>query len=157
MRPLGRGIAIGLLVGLTAGQARAFDLTGTWKGKQICKTTGTDGTTKFTEKDDTLTITQIGTEVRIHEAAFNSLNTGLAFAFTANPDKGAVAFRECGLSENTATKGEMGNAKVTTKPSTGDGKFVAVVVFTDSTLVDTCKWRYKRTSTADPGVAACPQ
>src|SRR5262249_18757783 len=99
---------------------------------------------------------QIGTEVRIHEATFDSLNTGLAFAFTANQDKGAVAFRGGGLGDKTATRGERGKAKVTTTPPTGDGKFIAVAVFANTIFVDKCTWSYKRTSTADPGVPPCP-
>jgi hypothetical protein len=80
----------------------------------------------------------------------------LAFALTDDPDKGAVAFRLCGLSDDPATEGEMGNAKVSTKPLNGDGKFDATAIFADNTEVDTCKWKFTRTSTVDPGVATCP-
>ena len=145
----------GLLLGLVVPQAHAFDLTGTWQGKQVCKFTTADGKEKQVFRDDVLTMTQIGTEVRIYMASLDFLYTGLAFANAANPNKGAVGFRLCGLSDNTTTAGEMGRAKVRAEPFTLNGKFVATSIYADNEEVDTCKWKYHRISTEDPGVSAC--
>ena len=151
-------IALGLWLGLLAGQARAFDLTGTWEGKVTCKRTTSSGQTTITTTADTLTITQSATDVRLEDARFATpiLYSGRPFAFTDDPDTGALGFRSCGLSENPAAAGEMGNAKVSTKPSTGAGQFAATSILSDDDGVETCKWKFTRTSAIDPGVAPCP-
>jgi len=136
--------------------ARGFDLTGTWQGTQVCKLTTADGKEKQVFKEDVLTITQSGTEVRIYMDSLDLLYTGVAFANASHPEKGAVAFRLCGLSEDTSTEGEMGNAQVSTKAPPKKSQFQATSIFADDEEVDTCTWKYQRTATADPGVPACP-
>jgi len=150
------GMLLAWVLSTLPGLAHAFDLTGTWQGKQVCKISEANGQERQVFRDDVLQITQSGTEVRILMPSLDLLYTGLAFATADDPNKGAVGFRLCGLSDNTSTEGEMGNAKVSAKPLAVNGKFKATSIFADDDEVDTCRWDYKRTSTTDPGLLPCP-
>jgi hypothetical protein len=122
----------------------------------VCKITTADGKERQVFRDDVLTMTQTGTEVRIFMPSLELLYVGLGFASTTNPNDGAVAFRLCGLSEDTTTEGEMGHAKVSTKSLPKDNKFLATSTYADDDEVDTCQWEYKRISIQNPVVPACP-
>jgi len=153
-------VMAGALCGMVVSRASAFDLTGTWQGKQVCKILTADGKREVQVfRKDVITITQVAGEVRTLMTSTASgplLYTGLGFTEAADPDKGDVAFRLCGLSDDPATKGELGRAKVRTQPSRSRGKFKATSIFTTADEVDTCTWNYHRTSADDPGVPACP-
>jgi hypothetical protein len=154
------GIMTGALCVMLRSQASAFDLTGTWQGKQVCKLLTSDGQRETEVFDpDVLSITQVGDEVRILMPLDTSgplLYRGLSFTNPTDPNRGEVAFRLCGLSSNTATKGEMGRVKVRVKPALPGGRFEGTSIFSTATEVDTCEWAYQRISVDDPGVPACP-
>jgi hypothetical protein len=154
------GVMTGVLCGMLIAQADAFDLTGTWQGRQVCRFLTTDGQ-KVTQifNPDVITITQVGEEVRILMTAAKSgplLYRGLSFTNPSDPDRGEVAFRLCGLSSNPATKGEMGRVKVRVKPGHLGGKFEGTSIFSTAEEVDTCEWKYERIAVDDPQVSACP-
>jgi hypothetical protein len=147
----------GALIGATALQASAFDLTGTWQGEQVCKVFTSAGQREKQEfENDIIAITQIGTEVRISMPAVNLLYTGLGFNKTSNTNEGEVTFRLCGITQNPTTEGEMGRAEVGAKSLSLGGKFKATSIFSDGDEVDTCDWNYERISMVNPNVPACP-
>src|SRR5262245_13317174 len=154
------GVMTGMLCGMLIVQASAFDLTGTWQGKQECKLLTSEGQRVTQVFDpDVIAITQVGDQVRIFMSAAKSgplLYRGLPFTNPTDPNQGEVAFRLCGLSSNTATKGEMGRVKVRVKPGLLGGKFEGISIFSNAEEVDTCEWAYQRVSVEDPQVPACP-
>ena len=154
------GVMTGALCGMLMSQANAFDLTGTWQGKQECKLLTRDGQRETEVFDpNVITITQVGDEVRILmtlDPTTSLLYRGLPFTNPTDPNRGEVAFRLCGLSSNTATKGEMGRVKVRVKPGLPGGRFEGISIFSNAEEVDTCEWAYQRVSVEDPQVPACP-
>ncbi|HKA56057.1 MAG TPA: hypothetical protein VKJ47_20585 [Candidatus Binatia bacterium] len=150
-------VMAGALSGAMLSPASAFDLTGTWQGRQVCKilTAGGKREEQVFQKD-VIAVTQVGDEVRILMKSVNLLYSGLGFTDATDHDKGEVAFRLCGLSDDPTTKGEMGRAEVSTAPFPPGSKFKATSFFTTADEVDTCGWNYRRIATGDPGVPPCP-
>ena len=132
----------------------APDLTGTWTGEAVCK--GFDGV-KFTwECCPTMEISQVdATTFRLSFPDEGYLYFGKIIADAAKPsEKGEVAFVGCPTANTLPDDSEMGRASVKTGTRS---TFKGVSIFLEwADMVHTCKWNYTRTSTADPGVAACP-
>lgn len=155
-------IACALGVLLTAAPAaRAFDATGTWIGQYSCKSRDIDGKFTFKAKPSTAFITQVGSAVRINlDSEF--FYQGTAFNDAKKPDeKGEVFVVEC-ATDFDATTGfaETLRAAVKTKPAKGTGSLSGLSVYQDLEDVGlpefgTCKFKYKRVDTADPGVGGC--
>ena len=135
----------------------ALDMTGTWEGKQNCK--DYDGQ-KIIEHGvpATALISQSGDTMTMGVNNFDHYN-GHAFTDSKNADKGETVFNACGTDDlpvSGVPTGEIVRAKVSTKPSTGKGSFSALSIFENTGALGTCKWSFKRTSTTDPNVPACP-
>ncbi len=156
-----RAVAATLLLGVAVAPAHAFDLTGHWTGKWSCK--GFDGT-KFTSgnKVSTMDVTQVvGTfAVAIDVATDNFTYNAVAIPDMIKPnEKGEVVLVGCHTGTTLPAApfdAELVRASVKTKLD-GKGTFTGTSFFADSAPeVGTCKYSYKRVSTIDPVVAACP-
>jgi hypothetical protein len=139
-----------------AAPAAAFDLTGTWVGKQTCG--AFDGTTtKFKIPDSQLQITQVGSDIVMSVDGMEFYNA-VGIDDTANPDRGHTYFAHCGTSSVPGSGGkdfdETGSATVKVK-SNGDGTLKASSTFFNNTPeVAVCRWSYRRTSTTDPALVS---
>jgi hypothetical protein len=134
--------------------ALAFDLTGTWEGRQVCRTF--NGDVVRTETDpSTLRVTQSGASVNL-EVDGTTLYHGEAVPAAGNADRGRAGFIRCGTTDALAGDDEMGRVKVATRAN-GLGKVRGfAVVRSAGGGIGTCTWRYDRTGTADPGIGPCP-
>jgi hypothetical protein len=157
MRPL---LPIALAAACLAQPAAAFDLTGTWEGKQTCK--GLSAGEKFSFSiPSTLLITQTDTTFNIHVVSDSGTDVyqGVGVDGTVNPVNGEAYFVHCGTTDVPETGDdfdESGRAVVKTN-ETGSGSFKGTSAFFNSAPeVASCKWSYKRVETTDPVVAACP-
>jgi len=146
---------------LAAQPAASFDLTGTWQGKQTCRGLSAGEKTAFSFPS-TLRITQTGSELALEVVgdAGTDVYNGMGIENALKPAVGEAYFVHCGMSDVPATGedsfDESGRAVVRTKEETGRGTFTGTSSFyNDFPEVFTCKWSYKRTDTADPGVAGC--
>ena len=153
--------ACGLLVCVTS-TAYAADLTGSYVGKWSCK--GFDGAKfKIGNKAATLRITQTLTTIAVRldtpMAPFGEFSyNGIVIDDAARPEKGEAALIECGSSDTVppVSESEIHRATVKTKAD-GKGTFKSTSIYVDSQPeFGTCKYSFKRTTTADPGVTACP-
>ena len=141
--------------------AQAFDLTGTWEGKYVCK--GFDGGKFSFSIPGTLEITQVGNDIDLQLPFTGGADVyrGVPIEATGKPEQGAVYFAHCGISDvpGTGENGfdETGFANVKTKAN-GDGIFKATTTFflLAPPEVAGCKWKYKRVSTVNPNVPGCP-
>ena len=85
---------------------------------------------------------------------------GIGIDGALNPLAGEAYFVHCGTSDVPAVGqdafDESGRAVVKTKAEIVGGSFVGTSSFyNDFPEVFSCKWSYKRTDAADPGVAGC--
>lgn len=139
--------------------ASAFDLTGTWEGRWSCQ--GFDGV-KFRSlnSQSTVQITQTGNTLAVNMDNGDYFYNGGAVPDAGSPTtKGEIALTQCGT-DNVPLAGpdaELLRAKVKADPEKGTGSMKGLSIL-ESAIPDvlTCKYSYKRTSTADPAVAACP-
>jgi hypothetical protein len=158
MRPW---LPLALAAALVAQPAAAFDLTGTWEGKQTCS--GSSAGEKFSFSiPSTLLITQTGTALNIHVVSESGTDVyqGFGVDSVANPLNGDAYFVHCGTSDVPETGDdfdESGRATVKTKEETVGGAFKGTSAFFNAAPeVASCRWSYKRTDAADPDVAGCP-
>ena len=148
------------LAAALAQPAAAFDLTGTWTGKQTCK--GSSAGEKFSFSiPSTLLVTQTGAALNIHVVSDTGTDIyqGIGIDSTAKPVNGDAYFVHCGTTDVPETGDdfdESGRATVKTNES-GTGSFKGTSAFFNSEPeVASCKWSYKRTDAADPAVTGCP-
>jgi len=140
------------------GASAQFVLTGTWEGRWSCK--GFDGA-KFSASNpaSTLQITQTGNVLAVNEDGGIRYNGGAIPDAKSPATKGEIALLKC-ETDNLPLAGPEGvllRAKVKADPVKGTGRFKGLsIVESDAPEALTCKYVYKRTSTTDPGVAACP-
>jgi hypothetical protein len=143
--------------------SQAIDLTGTWEGKYTCK--GFEGEKFSFTVVGTLEITQTGAELALRvpfDGGADEYN-GVAIDDARKPETaGAAYFVHCGTSEDPGTGlegfDETGFAKLKTNAS-GGGSFKATTnaFFSEPPIgAGNCKFSFKRTSTVDPVVPACP-
>jgi len=149
-----------VLLLVTASAVHGFDATGTWTGQFSCKHFNGEKFT-FKMKPSTLLISQSGSTVTADIDGFFRYN-GAAIDDAKKPnEKGEILLIQCDT-DNEAGAGfaEMNRAVVKTKPSKGTGSFSGLSIvegdFGDGPTFGTCKYKLKRTSTADPNVPACP-
>jgi hypothetical protein len=141
--------------------AAAFDLTGTWEGKQVCRGLSAGEKTSFSIPSQ-LRITQTGTELALEVVsdAGTDVYNGIGIDNALKPTVGEAYFVHCGMSDVPAVGDafdESGRALLRTNEETGGGSFTGSSSFyNDLPEVFTCKWIYKRTDPADPGVSGCP-
>lgn len=138
--------------------AAAFDLTGYWEGSWSCSEFYQGEKTKTVETDSTAQITSLGNGTF---GAFidGSLNArGIEIADASKPERGEIALIYCGAdddlanNENTefarfkvSTSGERGSISGTSIWSAGPGH------------IATCKYKWTRVSTTNPGrTYTCP-
>lgn len=121
----------------------ALDVQGTWNGQMVCK--GFDGD-KYVLKweNSVLKITQTGNAIVVD---FNS--GSYVYAGNAIPDIEDATVGEIGMTLCTPGSMEVGRASIRNE------KLRGLSLWRDSESHETCKWSYKRVSTADPGVT-CP-
>lgn len=142
--------------------AAAFDLTGTWTGKQSCKGSAVGEKISFSFPSELL-ITQNGTDLNIHVVSDSGTDIyqSVGIDDLVKPENGAVYFVHCGTTDIPETGDEFdenGRASVKTKEASGTGSFKGTSTFFNiEPVVASCKWSYKRTSTTDPAVkGGCP-
>ena len=163
--------ALGCLTAVSSARAGAarFDLTGTWVGSIKC--TGVFQGAKFPAftLTPTLKISQSGLNVGIF-ADYPPGDTDDSYVGYANPDakkpleKGELAILYCGTDDvlgNEPTFDEIGRMVVSTKPPKVKATFKGTSIYSDPGISDaevgTCKWKWTRTDTADPGIpTVCP-
>jgi len=158
---------ISLALVFTVSPARAYDLTGHWVGKWVCK--GNDGGVfrggNFTSgnANSTMVVTQVqGTFALAVDPGPNGFTyNGVAVPNGAKPDqKGEAVLLGCHLGTTLPVApfdGEMVLAKVTTKLNAIKASFKGTSYFVDDTPeFGTCKYSYKRIDTVDPNLTACP-
>lgn len=146
-----------VLLGLSATQAAAVDMTGTWEGEAVCK--GFFNGQKFKETfPGNVLITQSGADLNLDFAGF--LYNGGIINDAKKPDnKGEGSFIFCGTTaEPLGDFNETGHLKVQIGANKSTFKATSVYTFPIAGAVNTvatCKWTFTRTSTTDPGVPDC--
>jgi hypothetical protein len=143
-----------------ASRASAFDLTGSWEGRWSCQ--GYDGA-KFRSGNSrsTLLITQNGNTLAVDMDGGSYFYNGGAIPDGSSPTtKGEIVLAQCGTNNLPlagADDGEILRAKVTADAEKETGSIKGLSIL-ESAIPDvlTCQYSYKRSSTANPGVAACP-
>ncbi len=138
----------------------ALDLTGTWSGTWKCKDV-TNGVLSRTVNTLTMTVTQSGSNVY---AVLAWVGRGSPSSFhghvdelTDDPGRGTTTLIACGTTDTSSGYVESLSANV--KTSASGATFKAISTYEQAnvpTVGGTCKYTLKRTTTADPGVAACP-
>ena len=156
MRPW---LPLALAAACLAQPAGAFDLTGTWEGKQTCK--GSDGAKFSFVFPTTLRITQTDTTfaMEVVSDSGSDFYNGIGIDSTAKPQNGEAYFVHCGTTSVPATGkeafDETGRGIVKTK-ETGTGSFKGTSIFYNGEPeVASCKWSYKLTDPADPQAVGC--
>jgi hypothetical protein len=157
MRPW---LPLALAVAWLSQPAAAFDLTGTWVGKQTCKSA--DGTRFSFKIPSTLLISQNGSEIAMHVVTEGGTDVynGVGIDLADKPEGGDAYFVHCSTSDVPGTGAdafdEAGRATVKAK-ETGSGSFKATSTYFNTVPeTGTCKWSYLRTDVVDPDVDACP-
>lgn len=134
--------------------AHAFDVTGLWKGSIRCAGQVISQRRSFSRDDVELRVSgsTLQLESRIYRAAF--LPDG------RNPDRGAMALIGCSTSLFPEFRGQMGRLKVTTKPANGTGVISGQLFSIGDSIAESffsCKWKFRRVSTVDPGIPPCEE
>ena len=146
-----------LVVAGVAPGASAFDLTGTWEGRWSCQ--GFDGAKfKAANPASTLQITQIGSVLAVNEDGGIFYNGGAILDARSPATKGEVALVKCETDSIPlgGPEGVILRAKVKADVAKGTGSIKGLsIVESDAPEALTCKYKYKRTSTIDPGVGGC--
>lgn len=149
-----RAVAALVVLGMSAGAARAVELTGTWSGKIVCKDFNGTSTSKQVVTSQ-VTITQTGNSFNLQEAGFTY--AGKVVSDTAKPTaSGQASFILCTTTPTNVALNESGTmTKISVK--SGGARFSAVSLFSGAggTDVGSCKWKYHRASVANPQVPPC--
>ncbi len=161
---LGCGLAAALAA---TGAARAFDLTGTWEGRQSCF--GFDGERfSFRIPSDrrdksTLEITQAGSALALRlpdGQGGGDLYAGHGIDAIGKPEGGQIYIVRCGTDDDlSALAGgfdETGSGAVKTKADGAGTLKLLSTFFNDGPEIAFCRWSYKRVAPANPGIAGCP-
>ena len=153
--------AVLAIAALAAQAAGAIDLTGTWEGEQTCDLYVGDNV-KLKYKHDTMRISQKGSVAQM--GSFCSpdscyfLYQGLVVDDAKDPDrKGQVAFNVCPSPDTyyeilRVDKLDLKHGR--DAQLDGDSHFFQITS-PAWTGVGNCTWKYKRVSTADPGLVSC--
>ena len=154
-----RGVASMAMLFLTfvPGRGSAFDLTGEWSGKLICKGILGSAKASLTRVPSTLLIDQsAGLQLSVDGVFYK----GEEFPDATHPTRGQLSVIRCGTNtEGADFGGELGRLKVITNPQKRTGSLGGTSFRTDvliASSVYTCKWTYKRVSTAPPALQGCP-
>jgi hypothetical protein len=149
------------LLSMGATGAYALDLTGTWKGVQVCESFqgNNEGGKSGEAFSTTLSISQNGTDLNLRDETTTVLYSGKVIEDPDDADKGEIVFVNCYINPNLTGDNELVRAKVITHGSKGSttAVFTAISIFSgdDANFAATCTWMYKRISTADPEVPSC--
>ena len=152
-----------LFAATTIPAAYAFDATGTWEGSYKCTEFYDGYTTRFSE-DSVLEISQVGDEVRVDLGDGEYSYTGLIINDATKPDiKAQIGLVSCDSSADPQDPAsEVIRVRLTRKSVQVDttAKFRGRSTYVgnsgvSSPWVGDCKYKYKRTSLADPGVVGC--
>ena len=147
-----------ILVVAAPSWAHAIDLTGTYEGKQVCT-----GLLKGSGEKDRFTITpsmritQVGSSVRVNVSPGASYE-GTVVNDGKNPTKkGQAAIVSCSPSQDASGYAELLHVRSATLAKNGVKLTVrGISTFSTVNRVGDCRWAYKRTNAADPGVGICP-
>jgi hypothetical protein len=140
-----------------------MDLTGTWEGKGTCKGLTTGGAPyKLVVKDSIFKITQTSaSDINLQGEDFTGTYpyNGLVIESAAKPRSGQVSAIHCASNPfipDFYNDMLIGKAKVkpTTDNPAGATLKLTGIFFNGDTLA-TCKSKYTRVSTADPGIGPC--
>jgi len=148
---------MGLLCFVVPQAYAAFDMTGTWKGTQVCNDLTEGVAENYLLQDDIVEISQQGMDIRM---------TGLGLLYegvgqrTAGPIKGEAVVSVCG-GEFEAQ--EIVRIQRIQTGGAGQGSWDAISIFESKEYpgiegdenFSSCKWVYERISTDDPNVPGC--
>jgi len=151
-----------LVLGSAAAQsAQAFDLTGNWTGRWVCK--GFDGT-RFIDRNltSTLAVTQSGNTVSVNMDNGGFIYNGYAAPDAKNPDtRGEVALISCttDILPMAGAESEMLRGRVVVKPTIAVFKGTSVIEGPSDgvtgNFVGTCRYVFTRVDQNNPGVSGC--
>jgi len=138
--------------------AAAFDLTGHWEGKWSCTVFDSGAKDKDGNSESTFDVTSLGNNTFGARIDDNLNYRGIEIPNATKPEKGELAIAHCGGNDDLTTQpfAELGRWKVTTKAE--KGTISGITIWSnDSTHVATCKYKYKRSNTANPNLTyTCP-
>jgi hypothetical protein len=149
---------------MAAGGATAANLTGTWKGLQVCDDNRGGDQDNFVA-DDRVEITQTGQSVRLRRVAQDG-SRALIYQGRVAPITGSARVEAlvsvCG---GAYVAQEMVRLRRVLTNADGSGRFDAESLYESSAvpglegteILGTCKWAYQRVSADDPGVPVCRQ
>jgi hypothetical protein len=160
-------LVAGMVVGVVANPAAAYDATGSYTGKYSCKgdLEGVPNNKDNYVSEGSVEITQSGNSVGVLLfGAYLYNGFQILKADPTKSNKGELGLAFCGTDDligpSSTDFDELGRFKVSTKPDSGKGKLTGVSTYTTfggSVGIYTCKWSFKRTSTVDPAVpVSCP-
>jgi len=175
-------LAAGFLLASGAIQAHAFNMTGTWKGTWSCRVQRDGTATTIANQASVLKITQVGSAVHVDLDNGQFHYNGWARTDNENADRGATTVVECRTNPASAVYNEVISAEVKAPTGVKNGEFNGTSAFNSteplpgactpfdprcgsdlSSLEDVttdiggiCRYSFKRVSSADPGVGACP-
>ncbi len=154
----GIGIAFAATLMLAAAPLGAFDLSGNWQGSWKCTTFEGGAKGKDGNPDSTLAVSSIGNNTFGARIDGTLAYRGIEIPDAKKPEKGELAIVHCG-GDDDLTSGlfaELGRFKVTTRGA--KGTLSGITVWSDDAQhVATCKYKYKRVDTNNPGLTyACP-
>jgi hypothetical protein len=155
-----RAVRGALLVGLLAAPAFGFDATGTWEGQFSCKHFNGAKLT-FKMKPSILEITHIGQDL-IAELDGDFHYRGRSQDDAKKPsEKGEAFLIQCGTDADAGMDlAEMLRAVIKTKPdkiaASFSGTSIIEADFGNGRQFGTCKYKFKRTATANPMALGCP-
>jgi hypothetical protein len=137
--------------------SHAFDLTGTWQGKQTCRGFDFVGLgAKFNLLAD-ITVSQDGDEVfaRIGDSDY----AGRKIDDPNKPERGRLYLVRCTTDNVPGTALETDwdeTADITVKTkATGSGTIKGFSTFIDIDGIGSCKWKFKRIGVVDPVLTGC--
>ena len=145
--------------------ARAFDLTGTWLGKEHCDILDAGVKDGFSADQVTIEISQSGNLLGLQVSSPVTVTesySGIANPSEGDSNKGEIVVIHCGTNDvpgdgdgSSDMVDEVGRLRVSTAPG-GRGTLRGTSIFSDPEnefpAAGTCSWNFKRTSTQDPQV-----
>jgi hypothetical protein len=152
-------VVIGL-VGLVFQQAVAFDLTGTWRGTQVCDELIGGKFENFVVIKDKLQISQSGDKIRMSNLGL--LYRGVIQKNEECKETGEAILTVCGGDFEAQEMVRI--LRIRAKKNETAGSWDAISIFQTTEYPGsegvqdfaTCKWAYERTDTCDPEVPTCP-